>query len=253
MMQRGLSASYVSKRGRLGSQLRLERLSRPTNYRVNRCQEGLTPSNSSIQTRFASNEIAQEKEERLKLERRQKGVERQLLLEKAGSLTKSIYRICLRSVNVIRWGNELDEKEFQRREEELANPTGVFSMAPPPNREDELRSRAEYYQSYAKESFLQESDCLDNDALQGKDIDRFLYYLRKGNKDRKWLLADMMFPDPFKNTMDQDKIKDFEDFARRHVGDDAKVKHVDHSSADAFFDDVSEDPEWFQKKFPHLR
>jgi hypothetical protein len=71
-------------------------------------------------------------------------VTRDLLLEEASFLTRSLYRICLRSVNVIRFGNDFDEKDFQRRDEEFSNPRpGVISMSPPPNREDELRSRAE--------------------------------------------------------------------------------------------------------------
>jgi hypothetical protein len=188
------------------------------------------------------------------------------LLQEAAVLTKSLYRRCLRSVKVIRWGNEFDDMEFARREEEFRNPKqsgGILSMAPPPNKEDELRSRAEYYHSYTREYFTQESDCLDNEPLKERDIKRYLYYLRKGEKDRKWLLGDMMFPDPYKDTVDQDRIDNFEAMSRRYLGlDDAKKDAPAESkgkgnqqssppTTDGFVED--EDPEWFQKKFPHLR
>ena len=186
----------------------------------------------------------------------QQEVTRQDLLDEAAALTKSLYRICLRSVKVIRWGNEFDDKEFEKREEEFANPTagGMLSMAPPPNREDELRSRAEYYQSYTREYFIQESDCLDNDPLREKDINRYLYYLRKGDKDRRWLLGDMMFPDPYKNALDQERIKKFEEMGKKYLGiaDEPEKQPVDES-IDDFFDADDEDPEWFKKKYPNLR
>jgi len=196
-------------------------------------------------------------------------VTREDLLDEAAYLTKSLYRSCIRSVRLIRWGNAFDDKEFERREEEFQNPTagGVISMAPPPNREDELRSRAEYYHSYTREYFTQESDCLDNVPLQERDIRRYLYYLRKGNKDRKWLLGDMMFPDPYKNSFDQERAKRFEAMSKKYLGikeeeehvifdDSNKQNNTDSTSSkshskDGFIDD--DDPDWFQKKYPHLR
>jgi hypothetical protein len=187
---------------------------------------------------------------------------REELLEEAAALTKSLYRICFRSATkVIRWGNAFDEKEFQRREEEFGSPTssGNFSMAPPPDREDELRSRAAYYQSYAREYFTQESDCLDNDPWEETDISRYLYYLRKGDKDRKWLLGDMMFPDPYKNAMDQERIKKFGETANRYIGvdddeEEEEEEEQDETSTDNAFDETEdENPEWFKKKYPHLQ
>lgn len=198
-------------------------------------------------------------------------VSREDLLEEAEYLTKSLYRNCLRSVRLIRWGNAFDDKEFERREEEFQNPTagGVISMAPPPNREDELRSRAEYYYSFAREYFTQESDSLDNDPLVERDFRRYLYYLRKGDKDRKWLLGDMMFPDPYKNSLDQERVKRFEAMTKKYLGEEEEEE--DHAifensnnqndtkstsssnsnSNDGFMED--EDPDWFQKKYPHLQ
>ena len=186
-------------------------------------------------------------------------VSREDLVNEAAYLTKALYRNCIRSVRLIRWGNSFDDKEFQRREEEFQNPTvgGVISMAPPPNKEDELRSRAEYYHSYTREYFTQESDCLENDPLLERDIRRYLYYLRKGEKDRKWLLGDMLFPDPYKNSFDHDRVKRFEAMSRVYFGEaiaissdsnkqiDANSTPGDNQTNDGFIED--DDPDWFQK------
>lgn len=207
-------------------------------------------------------------------------ITREDIRAEASYLTRSLYRTCLRSVKVIRWGNDHDDKEFERREEEFRNPKrtggGILSMAPPPNRDDELRSRAEYYYSYTREYFTQESDCLDNDPLQERDIRRYLFYLRKGDKDRKWLLGDMMFPDPYSKTaLDVERIKKFEIMSKTYLGtkdddEEEEDEEIGSSSSttsssseegstsgggnnrnDGFIDD--EDPEWFRKKYPHLR
>ena len=195
-------------------------------------------------------------------EKQVKEDERQKLLQEAAFLTRSLYRLCLRSVNVIRPGNDMDNREFKRREEEfVSQKPGLLSMARPPDREDELESRADYYYSYARESFLQESDCLDENPLRWKDLKRFLYYLRKGDKDRKWLLGDMMFPDPYKDSMDASRIQKFEDLARQHVGEVLlqsetvqEVIKVDDEEEEDLFDDMEHEdaPEWFKQKYPHL-
>jgi len=157
-------------------------------------------------------------------------------------------------VKAIRWGNEFDDKEFERRENEFQNPTAGsrISMSPPPNKEDELRSRAEYYHSFAREYFTQESDSLDNDPLDERDIRRYLYYLRKGDKDRKWLLGDMMFPDPFKDSIDQERIMKFEAMSKKYLGEDDEEEEEENSTVetgsnnnDGFIND--DDPDWFQK------
>jgi len=182
-------------------------------------------------------------------------VSRDDLLDEATYLTNSLYRRCIRSVKAIRWGNEFDDKEFERRENEFQNPTagGRISMSPPPNKEDELRSRAEYYHSFAREYFTQESDSLDNDPLDERDIRRYLYYLRKGDKDRKWLLGDMMFPDPFKDSIDQERIMKFEAMSKKYLGEDDEEEEKEEkytvengsNTNDGFIDD--DDPDWFQK------
>jgi hypothetical protein len=85
-----------------------------------------------------------------------------------------------------------------------------------------------------------------------------LYYLRKGDKDRKWLLGDMMFPDPFKTALDQEKIRNVESMAKIYFGEEEEEgaddsRTISETGNDNFFDADDENPEWFQKKFPHLK
>ncbi|GAX10682.1 hypothetical protein FisN_14Lh193 [Fistulifera solaris] len=133
--------------------------------------------------------------------------EEQLLREEAKALTLKLYRACVRSVRHIRHGNALDEAEFQRREEERLdllyddsstikrNP--MLSMLPPVDRQDELRSRAEYYLQYARDYFQQEAGCLDGEQWFQQRVARYVYSLHRGEHQRKWLLQDMGFDDPF--------------------------------------------------------
>eukprot|EP00934_Nitzschia_sp_Nitz4_P008990 Nitzschia sp. Nitz4//scaffold38_size140716//36126//39532//NITZ4_003133-RA/size140716-processed-gene-0.57-mRNA-1//-1//CDS//3329550036//8980//frame0 len=189
-------------------------------------------------------------------------ISRQEILDEAAALTKSLYRVCLRSVKVIRWGNEFDEMDFAKREQDFlkpSGPSGTISLAPPPDKEDELRSRAEYYHSYIREYFFQESDSLSRDPLHERDVTRYLYYLRKGEKDRRWLLGDMMFSDPFKDAMDYDRIDRFEARALKHVGVEkggtksATAKQDETEQKDDFFGEDDDTPAWFQEKFPHVK
>lgn len=192
-------------------------------------------------------------------ESKEKQRQREALVQEATKLTCSLYRRCLRSIEVIRWGNEFDEMDFKKREEEFSNPTpgSRLSMAPPPNRDDELESRAEYYRSFARENFMNESDCLTNIPLKERDIKRFLYYLKKGERDRKWLLGDMLFPDPCQDEIGPERIKSFEIQAEAYLGQELEPKsEVAKKPLDDFWDDdeaESEDPDFFRKKFPHLR
>ena len=90
------------------------------------------------------------------------------LHREASYLTRTLYRRCLRSIDVIAGGNDRDERDFAEREaEERGDPfadddddsksdrrrTMRVSMTPPVNREEELRSRAEYYRAFARENF----------------------------------------------------------------------------------------------------
>ena len=151
--------------------------------------------------------------------------ERAEILEEARTLTLSLYRICVRSVRLIRQGNEHDEQEFVKREQErLEAPIGsdspgqsFLSLLPPVNRVDELRSRAEYYMQYTHENFVQESDCLDFREWDTQHFSRYLYHLRRGDEHRQWLLKDMKFPDPYKGALDKDRVDRFEAKAMRHM------------------------------------
>jgi|UniRef100_A0A8J9SEJ0 hypothetical protein len=149
--------------------------------------------------------------------------EREEIKQEAAAMTRSLYRTCIRSVRVIRQGNEHDEAEFRKREEdemESSSKSGrvsMISMLPPVDRDDELRSRSEYYLSYARENFVQESDCLDFDKWNRQQVLRFLHYLKNGDEQRKWLLADMRFKDPFTDAFDGERVKAFENRAMQHI------------------------------------
>ena len=93
------------------------------------------------------------------------------LLKEANYLTKTLYRKCLKSIQSLARGNERDETDFSEREQsekdqldELlssdssssknnANNNRVSLMSPPVNRQNELSSRANYYQAFTREHF----------------------------------------------------------------------------------------------------
>lgn len=133
--------------------------------------------------------------------------DRNSLEEEAAVLTRSLYRICIRSVRLIRHGNAQDEENFaqiEREREKDMEPSSsksritMLSMMPPVDREDELRSRYEYYLSYTRENFVQESDIFSINTKWGRrELNRYLYHLRRGEEQRRWLLDDMKFDDPY--------------------------------------------------------
>lgn len=193
----------------------------------------------------------------------------QQLLQEASTLSRSLYRRCFRSIRHIRYGNEYDEAEFQRREEERLEKAvdqsqkdprlSMLSMLPPVNRVDELRSRAEYYQQYTRENFVQESDCLDHPVLLAGHIDRFVYLLRRGDDHRKWLLQDMKFEDPCSAEEQQvavQRLKGFEEKAKsmliKHQSPTAEGASAVGDEDDDFWDDEEDDeephglPEWYK-------
>lgn len=214
---------------------------------------------------------------------------KQELQNEAAFLTKSLYRTCLRSVRLIRPGNENDEAEFEeretkRKEEELSFSSrgdnedvrmGMFSMLPPVDREDELRSRAEYYHQYARENLVQETDCLPlrDDSigrLRADDVQRFVFLLKKGEKDRQWLLQDMQFSDPYQKNFPKDLTRQFEDKAMEYVGKSELVRRKvtgedtiiwdedlddgddDDDDTEDPFEDADAVPHWVREKYPHL-
>jgi hypothetical protein len=145
----------------------------------------------------------------------------QAVLCEASALTRSLYRLCLRSAKHIRQGNVHDAAEFAAREEkqlqdmvELSTDerlSGIISMLPPVEPEAELQSRSEYYAQYANECFFAESDCLtvQEQPNGGPSIPheqqfaRYFHYLRQGENHRQWLLQDMKFDDPFLFNLDR--------------------------------------------------
>ncbi|KAL7527994.1 hypothetical protein ACHAXR_002220 [Thalassiosira sp. AJA248-18] len=83
------------------------------------------------------------------------------LLNEASYLTRTLYRKCLQSINLLAKGNERDEDDFSSREtkerNQFSDEGGVdlerISMSPPVNRQNELSSRANYYKAFARENF----------------------------------------------------------------------------------------------------
>lgn len=191
------------------------------------------------------------------------------LFHEAKSLTLRLYRSVVRSVRMIRHGNAHDELEFQAREEQerakkteranRASTSGssssfsnlsMISLLPPVDRVDELRSRAEYYQQYARENFVQESDSLKQRGhvnsrtrsrsrstviWEERDVTRFVYLLKRGEDHRRWLLSDMKFDnEPCVTSFDLDAVHSFERRALDHVRQ-AKVQRMkDKLSPEAF-------------------
>jgi hypothetical protein len=114
---------------------------------------------------------------------------------------------------------------------------------PPVDRVDELRSRAAYYQQYAREHFVQESDCF-KDEWQDFHLARYLHLLRRGEEQRQWLLADMKFPDPFAGRLESgdtqhaatsERIGIFEQRARQYI-QNAKLYRMKKKLSPAEFD-----------------
>lgn len=169
----------------------------------------------------------------LREERHQLEQERQRVLDNARFLTCSLYRRIIRSIRVIRPGNEQDDLEFQERErkerEKEEHPDirlrSMLTALPPTNRADELRSRAEYYLEYARENVHQESSVLDPaDEWNDGHIARFLHYLKEGEKHRRWLLKDMKFQDPYRRAFDQSATEQFEKHALDYIAKAADLK-----------------------------
>ena len=85
-----------------------------------------------------------------------------------------------------------------------------MSMDIPVDREDELRSRADYYYDSAKEQIVAESDCLNDDPwlemTMKQNVSRFLRLLRNGERQRRWILQDFKFNDPYVDICDEKRI-----------------------------------------------
>lgn len=155
---------------------------------------------------------------------------RKQVLDEAAAMTRSLYRLCMRSVKLIRRGNDADRAEFAAREQKQLDDmaqvsqderlSGIISMLPPVEPDAELRARSEYYSQYTAENFFAESDCLlvhddDDNGMRVPDqaqFARYFYHLRKGEKDRQWLLQDMKFDDPYR--LDLDRVQLLEDRVR---------------------------------------
>jgi len=191
------------------------------------------------------------------------------MLAEASYLTRSLYRNCLRSARVIRYGNEHDEEQFQQQEErqqqqrasirENRDPRMSFiSMLPPVDREDELGSRFEYYQEYTRENFFQSSDCLKDVSMEGisdsnsllaqqhlrlleKNWKEYFHLLETGEQNRQWLLGDMKFDDPYEDSYDEDRIEKLRERAAAFV--ESVMQGGDSSDSDSDSDEENSSDE----------
>jgi hypothetical protein len=189
-----------------------------------------------------------------------KTANRQEILQEAAALSRSLYRTCFRSARYIRKGNAHDEQEFQQREEHsLETPLslkrkgdarlGMLSMLPPVDREDELRSRSEYYLQYMRENFVAERDCLatnnnnnDDDVclFDNRHFARYLYHLRKGNEHRMWLLHDMKFDhDPYSDRFDTKRVDRLEARATTFFKELQQIDNNGHLQLDTTDDELN--------------
>ena len=156
--------------------------------------------------------------------------EREFLVAEASAMTKSLYRTCLRSVEILRPGNGRDEADFAEREEaqlrmfdddddDAAGGTAgsLSAFSPPVDRSNELESRAEYYAEWTRENFAQEMDCLATEPWREDDVAIYLHFLRVGEERRRWVLKDYGFDDPFGDIFDPDRVDRFEKRATKFL------------------------------------
>jgi len=163
--------------------------------------------------------------------------EREFLVAEASAMTKSLYRTCLQSVEILRPGNGRDEADFAEREEaqlrmfddddDDATSTGggkgtgtagsLSAFSPPVDRSNELESRADYYAEWTRENFAQEMDCLATEPWREDDVARYLHFLRVGEDRRRWVLKDYGFDDPFGDIFDPDRVDRFEKQATKFL------------------------------------
>lgn len=172
----------------------------------------------------------------------------------ASKLTASLYRNILRSIRSIRVANAVDEQEFQERERKQvqndnSDPRLSISLLPAVNRSDELRSRADYYRTYARENFAQESDCLD--ATNVRNLQRFVVLLRRGEEHRKWLLSDMQFPDPVVSEHFLGQVNEFEECVNQLLKLETAKTQKEDPSDDGWSSEDEDDlapglPSWYK-------
>lgn len=184
-----------------------------------------------------SRETEKERSERLRITEASKihrAEERDHLLSEAGVIVRSLYRTCLRSVRVIRPGNERDEADFEEREEKQKREMeldeidlsdgGSFSFAPPVDRENELQSRAAYYAEQIREGFGQEIDRLELNPWRENEVDHFVYLVRAGEDQRKYILKDYRFKDPYTDCSNEERLDTFKKRAEKLVSHEYEAR-----------------------------
>ena len=75
------------------------------------------------------------------------------LHREASYLTRTLYRRCLKSVDLLARGNDRDERDFAEREADELEELLSMEDGDPAKWGNKLRSRAEYYRAHARENF----------------------------------------------------------------------------------------------------
>lgn len=164
----------------------------------------------------------QQEQDRLQLQQLEQEwtKERAAILEEAQAMTRVLFRICLKSVKFMRYGNPHDEIEFRRLEAEQVvrwkqslqdSMEGIGSMAPPVDRKNELESRYMYYVSHVRERFYGELYTLNHDPWMEDCAEKFIHLLRSGEEARQWVLADYKFEDPFPHRFEEERLNKLEE------------------------------------------
>ena len=187
------------------------------------------------------------------------------LKKDASFLTKKLWKSSLKSIQVIAVGNAADETRFTKLEEmQLEKPNML-----PVNRDDELRSRANYYYNSAREQIEQESDIFESvelspiaeytsdgdeessPSLFTKDqIQRYFYFLRRGEEQRQYILRKYKFEDPCPTSFDSSRVDALEydmlgtfnaEIIDQAIDDGQADEHVNEALQRIFSEDDNED------------
>lgn len=141
-------------------------------------------------------------------------------------------------------GNHVDEADFVQREKRLEDDDddafSAMSMASAlVDRENELSSRSNYYRQNAREHFEGHwHQLVEADPWTERDVETFLYLVRKGEEHRRWVLDSYEFEDPCKGKFDEEVVDEFEARAYELVKETYNLRGWNHSSDAGVLDGV---------------
>mmetsp|Transcript_14576 Transcript_14576/g.22488 ORF Transcript_14576/g.22488 Transcript_14576/m.22488 type:complete len:216 (+) Transcript_14576:134-781(+) len=181
------------------------------------------------------------------------------LKKEASLLTKKLWKSSLKSIQAIALGNAVDEVRFSKLEKlQLEKPTML-----PVNRDDELKSRANYYYNYAREQIEQESDIFEmldwsltvgykgdhveelssSTSFTKDQIHRYFYFLRKGEEQRLYILRKYKFEDPCPTSFDSSRVDALEDNMLRTLNAEIMSHAIDDKAYSSHEDSMGANTE----------